>query len=262
MGLLHPFELVEEEGAGAAQLAIAFIAAERLFGMAEIWADIERAKMPEEARILLFERAAGALRLHIADLLRAGAGPVSPSRLVENLEEGVRQLSGVASELLGGEGRAQSARLLAELVEAGAPKPQALMVAKLFDLDGAVGIAKLSREGGVPTEVLARAFVDIGARLGLDWAQGTAARMDPSNPWERLLAGGLARDFQQMRLDFLHRAGHRNGDPETVVDRWASAQTDAIAQFRGSIARARAEVAVSPAILAQLASQARSLLVR
>ena len=47
MGLLHPFELVEEEGAGAAQLATAFVAAEHLFGMPAIWMSIERAKMPE-----------------------------------------------------------------------------------------------------------------------------------------------------------------------------------------------------------------------
>ena len=262
MGLLHSYELVEEEGASAAQLVAAFAVAVRLLRMPEIWAAIEDASMPERARVLLFERAARALRLHIADVLRAGAGPATPAQLVADLEGGVRQLSDVAADLLDGETRAQSERLLAELVDSGAPRAQAAMVRHLFDLDGAVGISRLSRDSGIGAIALAEAFVDIGGRLGLDWAQGTATRMTPSDPWERLLVGGLARDFQQMRLDFLRRAASRETDPAAVVGRWADAQAAAISQFRVSLARAKAEVTVSPAILAQLASQARSLLAR
>ena len=262
MGLLHPYELVEEEGASAVQLVAAFAAAARLLRVREIWAAIEDAPMPERARILLFERAAKALRLHIADVLRAGAGPVKPAQLVADLEDGVRQLSDVAGDLLDGESRAQSDRLLAELVDAGAPKAQAAMVRNLFVLDGAVGLSRLSCDSGIGAVDLARAFVDIGARLGLDWAQGAATRMTPSDPWERLLVGGLARDFQQMRLDFLRRTVGRKADPASAVEAWADAQAAAIDQFRVSLTRAKAEVTVSPAILAQLASQARSLLAR
>jgi glutamate dehydrogenase len=110
--------------------------------------------------------------------------------------------------------------------------------------------------------VLAKAFVDIGVRLGLDWAQGTAARMNPSDPWERLAVSGIARDFQQMRLDFLRRTTGRKGDPAVAVARWAEAQADAIGQFRSMVARAQAALAVTPAMLTQLAGQARSLLAR
>ena len=49
------------------------------------------------------------------------------------------------------------------------------------------------------------------------WAQMTAARMSPSDPWERLLVNGLARDFQQMRLDFLRRAMAGTGNPAAAA---------------------------------------------
>jgi len=118
----------------------------------------------------------------------------------------------------------------------------------------------------VPALVLARAFVDIGVRLGLDWAQGTAARMNPTDWWESLAVSGLARDFQQMRLDFLRRTtGSRTGrksDPAEAVAHWAEAQAGAIARFRGMVERAQGALAVTPAMLAQLAGQARSLLAR
>jgi glutamate dehydrogenase len=66
---------------------------------------------------------------------------------------------------------------------------------------------------------VASAFTRLGAVLGLDWAQATAARLSPSDPWERLLVGGLARDFQQMRLDALRR--WNGGDPVAAVDELA-----------------------------------------
>ena len=262
LGLVQPFELVEEEGATLAQMAAAFVAAERLFGMAGIWNAIENAPMPEQARILLFDRAASALRPQMADLLRAGAGHVYPSKLVEELQAGVSQLAKSADELLGVQGRAQSAQLRAELAGAGAPDAQAGMVAHLYDLDGAVGLASLARDSRLAASPLAVAFIDLGARLGLDWAQGTAARMSPSDTWERLLVAGLARDFQHMRLDFLRRVTAKKGDPQAAVAAWAEAQAPAIRQFQAVIARAQKSLPVSPAILAQLASQARNLLAR
>ncbi|MDR2857299.1 MAG: NAD-glutamate dehydrogenase [Novosphingobium sp.] len=262
LGLVHPFELVEQEGATLAQVCAGFVAAERLFGMDAVWQAIETAEMPEPARILLFHRAAAALRPQIADLLRAGAGLAHPTDLVTGLKPGVDRLARRARELLGSEGRAASERLRGELTAAGAPAAEAGMVAHLCDMDGAVGLSGLARAIGVSATALTAAFIDLGTRLGLDWAQASAVRMNPSDTWERLLVAGLARDFQQMRLDFLRRTISRKADPAAAVGRWAGAQAQAIRQFRAMIARARASVAVSPAILAQLASQARNLLAR
>ena len=77
LGLIHPFELAEEEGATLAQVAAAFAAVERLFGLDAIWQALETTAMPESARVLLFERAAAAMTDHMADMLRAGAGSVA-----------------------------------------------------------------------------------------------------------------------------------------------------------------------------------------
>ena len=120
----------------------------------------------------------------------------------------------------------------------------------------------MSRDLGVSAANVARGFVDLGARLGLDWAQAAAARLTPSDPWERLLVSGVARDFQQMRLEFLRRVTGSADQVENVAGRWAEMQDPAIRQFRSMIARAKASVSVSPAMLAQLAGQARNLLTR
>ncbi len=267
IGMIHPFELVEEEGATLAQVTSAFVAGEQLFGMAQVWQALETTAMPDAARLLLLRRSASALRLHMADLLRAGAGRNVPSALITELEPGVRQLSEAASELLGGEALAQSRRMAAELAAVGAPQRESAMVAHLSDLDGAVGLAKLARDTKIAAPDLTRAFADVGMRLGLDWVQGTAAHLRPADPWERLLVAGLARDLQQIRLDFLARLAGRKGSsgkPDLLQDvaGWAERHADAVRQFSAMVGRARASVTVAPAMLAQIAGQARNLLAR
>ena len=84
-------------------------------------------------------------------------------------------------------------------------------------------------------------------------------RQSPTDPWERLLISGLARDFEQMRLEFLARD---TSDPESRVAAWLDTQAPRVAQFRALIDRARMVAVPSGAMLAQIAGQARVLLGR
>ncbi|WP_338446921.1 NAD-glutamate dehydrogenase domain-containing protein [Pelagerythrobacter marensis] len=265
LGLVNPFELAEEEGVELAQVAAAFVAAEKLFGIEDLWDRLDRTAMVETARIMLFDRVATAMRSQMADLLRAGVGRVGPSQIVEELAKGIAELAAGTEGLLAAESRQQSEKMRAAFAEKGAPADLAADVAHLFDMDGAVGLARLARDAEIGPRALTGAFTDLGARLGLDWAQGTAALMDPSDVWERLLVAGLARDFQQMRLDFLRRLSRRKdakSDPVGAVSSWAEENGTAIRQFRAMIGRAQAQSPVAPAMLAQIASQARNLLGR
>lgn len=265
LGIVHPFELAEEEGAGLAQIAAAFALADRLFGLEALWDRLETAPMAETARVTLFDRVAVAVRGHMADLLRAGVGQVAPSELAARLEPGIAALSTDTLDLLGERTLAHSRKLREGLTDLGAPDDVAAQVTNLFDLDGAVGIAALAGETGIAPRRLVAAFTRIGAGLGLDWAQASAAMMSPSDPWERLLVAGLARDFQQMRLDFLRglaRGKAGRADPVAAAEDWGRRNMTAITAFRTMVHRAENTVAITPAMLAQIASQARNLLAR
>jgi len=265
LGIVTPFELAEEEGATLAQIAAAFALAEKLFGLDALWEQLEIAPMAETARVALFEMVANSVRGHMADLLRAGAGRIAPSELAARLEKGIAALSTDTVELLGERTLAHSRKLRTGLTDLGAPEDVAGQVANLFDLDGAVGVAALASETGIAPRKLVTAFTRIGAGLGLDWAQASAAMMSPSDPWERLLVAGLARDFQQMRLDFLRtmaRTKVGKSDPLAATEEWGRDHLGALENFRAVVHRAENAVAVSPAMLAQIASQARNLLAR
>ena len=260
MGVLHPFELAEEEGAAMGDIAAMFVVVERLFDLDKLWAEIESVPMPEAGRLALFDEVAVAVRSQIADLLRVTAPGTGPGAVLARLGKGVSALDRKTRELLLEEASSQSARISASLQAAGAPAALAKKVVRLFELDGAVGLADLGAETGLDETVLTRAFTHLGQALGLDWAQANAARIVSSDPWERLLIAGLARDFQQIRLEFLERAGGK--DPEGAVDEWLGVNATRVAQFKNVVDRARTAAAPNAAMLAQIAGQARVLLGR
>ncbi len=260
LGVLYPFELAEEEGAAMGDIAAMFVVAERLFDLPALWAEIETTAMPEAARIALFDEVAVATRSQIADLLRVTAPGAGPAAILARLAQGIRHLDGQTKALLLAEASAQSDRIAGQLETVGAPAALARKVVRLFELDGAVGLADLGQRLSLDEAVLTRAFTHLGQALGLDWAQANAARISPTDPWERLLIAGLARDFQQLRLEFLARCGAT--DPQGAVETWLLANAPRVAQFKAVIDRARHAAVPNAAMLAQIAGQARVLLGR
>ena len=260
MGVLHPFELAEEEGAAMADIAAMFVVVEQLFDLPALWTEIEQTAMPEAARIGMFEEVAVATRSHIADLLRVCRPGTGPADVRARIGDGIAALSPKTDTLLRDEARAQSDRIAHRLELVGAPVTLAHKVARIFELDGAVGLADLGQRLGIDEIVLTGAFTTLGQALGLDWAQANAARINSSDPWERLLIAGLARDFQQIRLDFLGRLGA--ADPLHAVEAWLADNGARVQQFRALVDRARRASAPNAAMLAQIAGQARVLLGR
>ncbi|MEM9500616.1 MAG: NAD-glutamate dehydrogenase domain-containing protein [Pseudomonadota bacterium] len=265
LGLVHAFELAEEEGVGLSDVAAAFVVVEQLFDLQVLWHDLDIGMMSEEARLTLFDRLSAAVGNLMSDVLRTATGDVAAGEMIASLRDGVKVLTDARENLLSDDTQERSEGLRAHFMERGAPEALAGRVANLFDLDGTIGLSRLALRTKIDPIQLTRAFTDIGGRLGLDWAQGTAAHMSPSDVWERLLVDGLARDFQQMRLDFLRRLMRRKtgkDDPVGAVSEWAERHEASIAQFRSMIVRAQRHPPVAPAMLAQIASQARNLLER
>ncbi|WP_327752843.1 NAD-glutamate dehydrogenase domain-containing protein [Sphingobium sp. SJ10-10] len=260
LGLIHPFELTEEEGCSLADLASAFLIAERLYDIHRLWDDIDAAEMSEAARLALFGDIASGMRAQIADILRSLSSGTLPQAGHAALAKGVGKLAKQVDDLLTSEALRRVTAVMDRLLSLGAPEELARRTAGLFKLDGAVGIAALAGRLSVDEVALTRAFTHLGEAVGIDWVQSTAARMEPSDPWERLLISGVARDMQQVRLDFLalgkgKEIGHH-------VEEWLKEKGARIQQFRALVHRAKAAATPNVAMLAEIAGQARGLLGR
>ena len=164
-----------------------------------------------------------------------------------------------ATKLIRSEVRNEAAIRRDRLIGLGASEEIVRGLVRLYELDGVFGIAALAARRKVDELALTSAYTKLGEALGLDWAQQQVARFVPSNQWERLLTAGLARDFEQLRIDFLSQ---RRSQPDAAVEQWVSSQGARIEQFKQLLMRARAEGHVSAPMLAQIANQARILLAR
>jgi glutamate dehydrogenase len=260
LGPVVALDMTEEEGASLSQVAVAFLVAERLLDLDKLWAQIEHSELPENVRVELFAIMTKSVQSHLADVLRSAGGEMSVSALCKLFEPGVRRIAAAATKLIRAEVRNEAAARRDRLIALGASEDIVRGLVRLYELDGVFGIAALAARMGVDELALTNAYTKLGEALGIDWAQQQLARYTPSDQWERLLTAGLARDFEQLRINFLSRM--KGKDPHAAVEQWVAEQSDRIAQFQRVIERARHEGSASAAMLAQIAGQARILLAR
>lgn len=258
-GLTLPFELAEEMGVGLDAVASAFVAARALFDFRALWSAIEAAAVPGPVQLDLHVDAVAVLRTQMADLLRSGGG-LMPSDIVARLRPGIDKLGTRVFDLLRPEPRAQIEAARLRLTTLGAPAEVADRLLRINALDGAVGVGLLAADLGLDAASTAAAYTRLGEALGLDWAKGAAAALTPADPWERLLQAGLVRDFEHLRLDLMRRVVGTGADPLVSVDDWLAAEPDRVLRIAGPVARARSGGAVTTAMLAHLANQARGVL--
>jgi glutamate dehydrogenase len=253
-------DMTEEEGVGLSQVVTAFLVMERLLNLQSLWLKIENAKVSEQVRIELFAVAARSIRNHLGDVIRAAAGETSVQLVADLLRPGVEKVSAHTSALIRAEVRGEAAARRARLEALGADKEIVNRLVRLYELDGIFGIAAMAAHKQLDELAITRAYTRLGEVLGIDWSQQQVARFTPADNWERLLAAGLARDFEQLRIDFLNRT--RGEAPDVSVDRWVERNPKRIAQFRALVDRARLTGQVTAPMLSQIASQARILLSR
>jgi glutamate dehydrogenase len=260
LGPVVAFDMTEEEGASLGQVIVAFLVAERLLELDRLWLQIEHAELPEGVRVELFAIAARCVHAHLSDILRAAGGEPSVTALCKLLQGGVEKISAAATKLIRSEVKNEAAARRDHLVELGASEDIVRGLVRLYELDGVFGLAALAARKQMDELQLTIAYTRLGEVLGLDWAQQQLARFTPRDQWERLLTAGLARDFEQLRIDFLARV--RGKDPVASVEQWVQVHQARIDQFRDVIDRAHREGSASAPMLAQIASQARILLAR
>ena len=260
LGVILPFTLAEESSCTLDEIARAFVIAEKLYGVRQLWEDIDAASLSEQARLALFRQVANGMAGHIGDVYRSLPIGTTPSQAIAAAQSAVDALAAGVDELLQPEPARRAALLLAELTDLGVDPVLAGRAVMLAKMDGATGLALLARDLKQDEFAVARAFTHLGEALGIDWLQGLAARMSPSDPWERLLVAGSARDLQQMRLTFLAKSG--STDAGAYVDGWLDQNDGAVRKFRQLIERAQAVAAPTAAMIAELTGQARALLGR
>jgi len=258
-GLTLAHDLAGELGCSPVVVAGAFVAARTLFDLQGLWDAIDASGVAAAAVPGLHAEAAAAVRILVSDLARRD-GAAEPAHLVAQLAPGLGRLLPRLDAVLRPEPRRLIDALRARWTAAGLPAAVTDRLAVLHALSGAAGVVALAGDLGSDEAATAEAYTMLGEALGIDWAGGVAAGLQPTDAWERLLIATTLRTLETMRLDLIRRQTPAGGDPVAAVGAWLAANAGRVQRISGMIAAARAGGPPTLAMVAHIASVAQATL--
>ena len=215
--------LSAETGAGAADLIRAQIAARSIFDADELRRGIAELDHRVDAAIQT------SLRLEVRTLVERATRwlvnnrrrPVDISGAVEQLADGVRQVTAALPELLADrELRAYKERLNGYSA-AGVPEELASAIAALPAAYGALTVVQTARRDDHELMRVARVHFLVAQRLGLDRLLSQIIRLPRSDRWQTMARAALRDDLHTVHAQLTALVlGSGEGESEPLVEEW------------------------------------------
>jgi glutamate dehydrogenase len=227
-GTSFAFRLEEETGASAPELARAYTAAREVFGMRELWAEIEaldtRVEAQTQTRMLLEGRRL--VERATRWLLRNRRSPLDIAATVSHFSEGAAEISRDLPEHLLDGGREDLHRAAEQLIEANVPPELARRVATLGTMFSALDIVDVADATGQPPEEAAKVYFALGDRLRLHWLRTHVEALPRDNRWRSLARAALRDDLYGQQAELTTEILRATPDDLPAAERieaWADA---------------------------------------
>ncbi|MEM7171722.1 MAG: NAD-glutamate dehydrogenase [Pseudomonadota bacterium] len=227
VGITFIHEVRQKTGMPADEITKAYIVAREIFGMRNLWDQIEALdnKVPAllQSRLLL---ECGRLIERIAVwFLREGGYPLSIEESIAAFGPGAKILSDQIIRLVAEGDRAQLEEHAAEFVRDGAPKALAQQIASLNLLVSSCDIIRIASASGLATQDVADLYFKIGERFGFDYLRRAAAHLPTDTAWDKLAVTAIIDDFfghqGEMASNILAGKG-KSKSLDSVVEVWTS----------------------------------------
>jgi glutamate dehydrogenase len=200
-GTSFVFRLQEETGASSPEIARAYTAAREVFGMRDLWAQIEALDARVEARtqIRMLLDARKLVERATRWLLRNRRPPLDIAATGSYFAERTAELSGRIPELLLDGDREALERATEQLVEANVPPDLARRVATLRTMFSALDIVDVADATDHPVQTAAAVYFTLGDRLRLHWLRGHVEALPRDNRWRTLARAALRDDLYSLQ---------------------------------------------------------------
>jgi glutamate dehydrogenase len=227
-GTSFAFRLGEETGAPPPEIARAYTAAREIFGMRELWAEIEALDTRVEAQIQTRMLLNGRKLVERATrwLLRNRRPPLDIAATVSYFSEGAADLGRRISEFLSEGGREDLERAAEQLDEANVPPELARRIATLGTMFSALDIVDVADATGQPVEAAAEVYFALGDRLRLHWLRNHVEALPRDNRWRALARAALRDDLYAQQAELTAEILHGTpGDLPTAerIEAWVDA---------------------------------------
>ena len=272
-GPVFALRMKEMAGGTGADVARAFVVAEGAFGLQALKNRIDTldGKIDTKIQTQLYGEVAEILR-RLGLWFLTNSNATSNSKKGEELgatialhRAGVEGLRGFYASVISPEQAADAQHNIDRFIKAGVPDDLARDIGLLPLLGVAPEIAQLARTTRHRLEAVAALYFGAGTVIGLDRLRLLAARISPSEHWDRLAIRRLVDDLfaaqraiSQSLLADLPDDASRDAAAK-AVDRWAQDHADALARTRDFLGQLEASGDLSIAKLTLANSQIHKL---
>ena len=201
MGITFVHRMYDETGATPAMITRAFAIAYRVFGIRELWYDIEAldGKVDAQVQYRMMEDAFRQIRRACRWLLRNNRQGFDIDAKIDELRGPICELTGLLEKCLGPEELAHRDQVLAKYLDAGVPEKLANKVVLFRYMSPAFDIIDAALGHKISIEEAANIYYELNTALSLGWFRIELARIRDQGYWEMLSGSSLKDDLDRLQ---------------------------------------------------------------
>jgi len=200
-GTTFVFRMAEETGYTAPEIARAHTAAWEIFGMGELWCEIEALDpvVPAAVQVELFLEARKLVERASRWLLVHRRHPLDVVATVDDFTSGLSVLADHLPGLIGPADAAWQQAAVARYESGGVPEPLARRIARLPALFAGLDVSDVARSAGRNLEDAAAVYFALGEPLSLDWLLARIVALPRDDRWQALARAAVREDVYSAR---------------------------------------------------------------
>jgi glutamate dehydrogenase len=242
MGPVFPVRAQDDTGADPAAIARAYSIAREVFAVRNIWAEIEALdnKIDASVQYTAMFQTTRLLRHMSYWLLENRRNDLDIKRAVSRYAGKVSELFYELGDVLGVTQKARMSALRSQLIEQRVPEPLAARIASLEELHSALDLVEVARTARVRIGYAARAYFDLGERIGLTWIKEQIESLPADGHWQGVARGTLRENLYALQgritLAVLKSKGR---EPAARVDQWLARHSGPVDALKRLVADLR-----------------------
>ena len=264
VGVTFVHEVKEKTGMSSAEIARAYIISREIFGIGDLFGEIEALdnEAPAVLQAAMLAEGGRLIERSTVWFLRQGNHPLNIMGQVDTYAEDVVELTDSLGQLLPEADCALLAERAAAYQDQGAPAELALRAASLALLVPACDVVGIAQAAGLPVLAVGRDYFTIGARFGFDWLRRAAGHLPSDSAWDKLAVTAIVDDLYGNQSELTSRVVNGNRDPgaaEGAIERWAEEHRPLVARTEQLLTELQSSGAPDLAMLAVANRQLRSM---
>jgi glutamate dehydrogenase len=246
MGITFVNRLTASTGASVVEVARAYVAARDVFGLHDLWSQIEALdyQIPADVQADMMSRLMRLVRRASRWFLRNRRTDMDVAAEVESFKASADSVRNNLSQWLKGSTQKVWQGRFDKYMEQGVPEKVSALAAGSSSLFSALGIIEASNQTQRPVERVAEAYFCVGETLSLNWFLEQINNLEATSHWQALAREGFRDDMdwqlRSLTVSVLNTAESNDMPMAELMEHWKEAHPNLVMRWQKMLHELRA----------------------